>query len=265
MPRPCQRLRGAAMTVSRRAPRPAPASAARRPRALLASLLVPASGSASAEDVTAFPPRPLFWEQPLADPSVVLDGTPLVRRRDGLARRHQQQHAGVRRLGGRTAAAGRPAGCGRLNGDVWAPELVRAADGTWLAYYSVPVTGPPQPPRTGASEWPPPPTSRLPSRRCTRSRSPARTTPRPSAASDVVRREEGLPRRGVIDPSSYVAPDGRRFLLYRTQGTPSSIRMVRPDRERPARRGSQPRAAPRPRACWRTPRWSTPAAGTTCC
>jgi hypothetical protein len=31
----------------------------------------------------------------------------------------------------------------------------------------------------------------------------------------------------VIDPSSYVTADGRRFLLYRTQGTPSSIRMVR--------------------------------------
>jgi len=37
----------------------------------------------------------------------------------------------------------------------------------------------------------------------------------------------GLPLRGVIDPSSFIAPDGRRFLLYRTQGKPSTIRMIR--------------------------------------
>ena len=46
-------------------------------------------------------------------------------------------------------------------------------------------------------------------------------------AFDPVPGRVGLPRRGVIDPSSYIAPDGRRFLLYRTQGTPSTIRMIR--------------------------------------
>ena len=53
------------------------------------------------------------------------------------------------------------------------------------------------------------------------------------------------PRRGVIDPSSYIAPDGRRFLLYRTQGTPSTIRMIRLNAAGTGDLRPQPRADPR--------------------
>ncbi|GAA1913745.1 family 43 glycosylhydrolase [Nocardioides hwasunensis] len=189
---------------------------------LVVSLLAPAAATA---DVVAFPPRPLFWEQPLADPSVVHDGTRWFAAgtgwRGGTAT-SAQEYAGW--VPGAPLLDARPEWA--RNGDVWAPEVVRAPDGTWLAYYSIPVPGLPRaddrcigvatspdltipftPLHTEPLACPP----------------EATTTP----ASDVVRRERGLPQRGVIDPSSYVAPDGRRFLLYRTQGTPSSIRMVR--------------------------------------
>lgn len=176
-------------------------------------------------DTVALAPRPLFWEQSLADPTVVLDGARWFAAGTGwrgATSSSAQEYAGW--VAGPPLLDSRPAWAS--NGDVWAPDLVRADDGTWLAYYSVPVTGLP-----GAED------------RCVGvATSPDLATPftplhsQPLAcpegaatapASDVVRRDDGLPLHGVIDPSSYVAPDGRRFLLYRTQGTPSSIRMVR--------------------------------------
>ena len=198
-----------------------------RPGNDLAATL-PAGGApaaSAAADVSPLPPRPLFWEQPLADPSVVLDGA-------------RWFAAGTGWRGGTSSSASEYAGWTpgaplldarpgwARNGDVWAPELVRAPGGGWLAYYSVPVVGLPA----------------VEDRCIGVATSPDLTTPftplhtQPLACpegaatapgSDVVRPAVGLPRRGVIDPSSYVAPDGRRFLLYRTQGTPSSIRMVR--------------------------------------
>lgn len=185
---------------------------------------VPASG-----DSSVLAPRPLFWEQPLADPSVVLDVTRWFAAGTGwrgATSSSTAEHAGW--VAGPPLLDARPQWA--RNGDVWAPEVVRAPGGGWLAYYSIPVVGLP------AAED-----------RCIGvATSPDLATPftplhtQPLAcpdgaatapASDVVRRvdgeDDGLPRRGVIDPSSYVAPDGRRFLLYRTQGTPSSIRMVR--------------------------------------
>ncbi|WP_210649574.1 family 43 glycosylhydrolase [Nocardioides sp. SYSU D00065] len=183
------------------------------------------TGPAAADEVVGFPPRPLFWEQPLADPSVVHDGTRWFAAgtgwRGGTAS-SAQEYAGW--APGAPLLDSRPLWA--RNGDVWAPELERAADGTWLAYYSIPVAGLP---RTddrciGVATAPDLATPFTPLHTqplvCPEG---AATAP----ASDVVRHAPGLPTRGVIDPSSYVAADGRRFLLYRTQGTPSSIRMVR--------------------------------------
>lgn len=189
--------------------------------ALFSGVLAPTPAPAD----VAFPPRPLFWEQPLADPSVVHDGTRWFAAGTGWrgsTSSSTQEYAGW--AAGPPLLDSRPAWA--RNGDVWAPELVRATDGTWLAYYSVPVSGLPAAEDrcigvATSSDLATPFT-------------PLHTQPLacPTAAatvpaSDVVRGEHGLPRRGVIDPSSYVAPDGQRFLLYRTQGTPSSIRMVR--------------------------------------
>ncbi len=191
---------------------------------MLGSLLAPIPAPAP-EDTVTFPPRPLFWEQPLADPSVVLDGARWFAAGTGWrggTSSSEQEYAGW--VAGPPLLDARPAWA--RNGDVWAPELVRAADGTWLAYYSVPVTGLPatEDRCIGVATSPDLATPFTPLHSqplaCPEN---AATAP----ASDVVRRERGMPRRGVIDPSSYVAPDGRRFLLYRTQGTPSSIRMVR--------------------------------------
>ena len=189
--------------------------------AVIGGLLVPSSSA----DVVAFPPRPLFWEQPLADPSVVLDGARWFAAGTGWrggTSSSAQEYAGW--AAGPALLDSRPLWA--RNGDVWAPELVRSADGTWLAYYSVPVLGLPatEDRCNGVATSPDLATPFTPIHTqplaCPEG---AATAP----ASDVVPTEQGLPRRGVIDPSSYVAPDGRRFLLYRTQGTPSSIRMVR--------------------------------------
>ncbi|MFC7360014.1 family 43 glycosylhydrolase [Nocardioides astragali] len=191
----------------------------------LAALFSGALGPAPAPADVAFPPRPLFWEQPLADPSVVHDGTRWFAAGTGWrggTSSSIQEYAGW--VAGPPLLDSRPAWA--RNGDVWAPELVRAADGTWLAYYSVPVSGLPaaEDRCIGVATSPDLATPFTPLHTQPLACPPdAATVP----ASDLVRGERGLPRRGVIDPSSYVAPDGRRFLLYRTQGTPSSIRMVR--------------------------------------
>lgn len=193
---------------------------------LVLSLLSPApSGAAPAGDVVGVPPRPLFWEQPLADPSVVLDGARWFAAGTGWrggTSSSTQEHGGW--APGPPLLDARPLWA--RNGDVWAPELVRGPDGGWLAYYSVPVAGLPavEDRCIGVATSPDLATPFTPLHTqplvCPEG---AATAP----GSDVVRQEAGLPRRGVIDPSSYVGADGRRFLLYRTQGTPSSIRMVR--------------------------------------
>ena len=183
-----------------------------------------ASGVGSAEGVV-LPPRPLFWQQPLADPSVVLEGDRWFAAGTGwrgATSSSTNQYAGW--TPGPPLLDARPTWA--RNGDVWAPELERAADGTWLAYYSIPVAGLPQSQDRciGVATAPDLATAFTPVHArpliC-----PSRASTPP--ASDAVPLEAGLPERGVIDPSSYVAPDGRRFLLYRTQGTPSTIRMVR--------------------------------------
>ena len=197
----------------------------RRAAALVLLVATGALAPPASSDSVVLPPRPLVWEQPLADPSVVVDGARWFAAGTGwrgATSSSTQEHGGW--LAGPPLLDSRPRWA--RNGDVWAPELVRAPGGGWLAYYSVHVAG-----LHGVED------------RCIGvATSPDLATPftplhsQPLACpegaatapgSDVVRLDDGLPRRGVIDPSSYVGPDGRRFLLYRTQGTPSSIRMVR--------------------------------------
>ena len=192
--------------------------------AVPAAVLAPALSGAAAPD-PVFPPRPLFWDAPLADPAVVNHSGGWFASGTGW---RGGTRSSAQELGPWTTGAplldSRPAWA--TNGDVWAPDVERAVDGTWLAYYAVPVPGLPHAqsrcigvatsPALG-SPFTPVHTAPL---IC-----PSRATAPP--AGDPVPKERGIPSRGVIDPSSYVTADGRRFLLYRTQGTPSSIRMVR--------------------------------------
>ena len=188
--------------------------------ALLAGALAP--GTAAGE---VFPPRPLFWEAPLADPAVVTDGSRWFAAGTGWrgGTRTSGHEYGTWSIGPALLDA-KPAWAS--NGDVWAPDLERAPDGTWLAYYAIPVPGLPHPQSRciGVATSP----------SLSVAFTPVHTAPLacPAGAAappagDRVPQESGLPSQGVIDPSSYVTADGRRYLLYRTQGTPSSIRMVR--------------------------------------
>ncbi|MEO5666353.1 MAG: family 43 glycosylhydrolase [Nocardioides sp.] len=182
------------------------------------------AGDQGADRRAAIAPRPLIWERDFGDPSVVFDGT----RWFGAA-------TGFR---GRGSASANDWGIWNPTGDllnarpawakfagVWGPDLEQSPTG-WLAYYTMPSRGLPheQDRCIGVATAPTltdtfTPVSNRPLV-C-----PDYSTTQP--AFDPVGGRVGLPRRGVIDPSSFIAPDGRRFLMYRTQGKPSSIRMIR--------------------------------------
>jgi arabinan endo-1,5-alpha-L-arabinosidase len=94
-------------------------------------------------------------------------------------------------------------------GGIWAPDLVRAGGG-WLLYYSAVL-------RRDATK------SQV-RRRCVGVAAARRAL---DAFRPVGRRPLVCPRTGAIDPSAFGRDPGRRYLLFRTQGLPASIRMVR--------------------------------------
>ncbi|MEV7430804.1 family 43 glycosylhydrolase [Nocardioides sp. NPDC092400] len=107
---------------------------------------------------------------------------------------------------------------------IWAADVVRAG-GRWLLYYSAPVRGlGPEGRCIGVArardllgEFRP--VGRRPLVCPARARAPR--------AQDPVRKVRRVhARRGVIDPSGFRDRDGRRYLLYKTQTAPSTIRMV---------------------------------------
>lgn len=104
-------------------------------------------------------------------------------------------------------------------GAVWAPDVWKTPAG-WVLYYSAPARG-------------------MNGQRCigtatadqvmgpyTPNNTPLVCPNRALGADDPV---PGRPvtNAGVIDPSAFRMSDGGRYLLYRTQKTPSSLRMVR--------------------------------------
>lgn len=184
----------------------------------------PVGHAQAVERDVVFPPRPLFWGQSFPDPSIVVDGTRWFGVATGVRARTRSSPS---QYGGWTAGAPllarKPAWA--RTGFVWAPDLERAPDGSWLAYFSVPVTGlTDQDDRCiGVATSPALDVAFTPDDRAPLVCPAAASTP---PADDRVPKAR-LRRRGVIDPSSYIAADGRRFLLYRTQGEPSSIRIVR--------------------------------------
>ncbi|EON22421.1 glycoside hydrolase family protein [Nocardioides sp. CF8] len=192
--------------------------------ALLA--LAPGSTSASGADdrLAAMAPRPLIWERDFGDPSVVFDGTKWFGAATGFRGRGSDSANdwGIWNPTGDLLNA-KPAWAKYAG--VWGPDLERGPAG-WLAYYTMPSRGLPhaQDRCIGVATAPSVDETFTPvSDRPLVCPDYSATEP----ASDPVGGRAGLPRRGVIDPSSFIAPDGRRFLLYRTQGTPSTIRMIR--------------------------------------
>ncbi|RYP85330.1 hypothetical protein EKO23_12660 [Nocardioides guangzhouensis] len=180
------------------------------------------SGPAPRADVV---PTPLIWERGFADPAVVEVGDGLL----GVA-------TGARNVG--RASAARPGGPWSdlpvafevepswvvPGQQVWAPDLARV-DGRWLLYYAVRVEGVGATGRCIAvAEAPSPDVTFTPLDErplvC-----PARATT-PTASDTLWARARSLPQQGVIDPSLF-RRRGRLYLLYRTQGVPSTIRMVR--------------------------------------
>ncbi len=129
-------------------------------------------------------------------------------------------------------------------GKVWAADIVKA-DGKWLLYYSITVRGLHREGRcigVAVARTPLQPFVNVSKRPlvCPREAKAPR-------ARDLSSPQ--YPRKGVIDPSAFVGANGARYLLYKTQGKPSTIRMVRLTRS-----GQQKMPGSRSREILRVPR-----------
>ncbi len=89
---------------------------------------------------------------------------------------------------------------------IWAPDLVRAKDG-WLLYYAAVAHG---------------------RRRCI---GVAAARDALDTFHPVGKRPLVCPPQGAIDPSGFLRASGARYLLFKTQGNPTSIRAIRLTRD----------------------------------
>jgi len=110
-----------------------------------------------------------------------------------------------------------------LSGRYWASDLVQV-NGVWLLYFSAEVAGLGIDGRCiGVATASDPTQTFVPDERplvC------PKQAAAPSAYDRLKRRGRGMPKAGVIDPDFFKDRRGHQYLLYRTQSTPSSIRMV---------------------------------------
>lgn len=168
--------------------------------------------------------RPLLDYRGSADPTVVLFGSQYV----SLSTGPNAPRAVAPSINGPWTDAGNalltlPPWA--LDNRIWASDLVQTDVG-WVLYFSAPVGGlGPGARCIGAAvasspldPFQPQPQPLVCPRRA--AADPAYDIAKPAA--------QGLPKRqGVIDPEGFVDRDGRRYVLYRTQQQPSSLRMVR--------------------------------------
>ena len=118
-----------------------------------------------------------------------------------------------------------------ISGRYWASDLVQV-NGLWLLYFSAEVAGLGLDGRCiGVATSTDPTAAFVPDEKplvC------PRQAASPSAYDKIKRRDRNMPKGGVIDPDYFKDKRGHHYLLYRTQGTPSSIRIVElPDSGRP--------------------------------
>ena len=164
--------------------------------------------------------RPIIEKRSFPDPSVERFRDGLIAVSTGpLAPRAWQERAGApwRDIG--PALLQRPAWS--TTGQIWAADIIEGED-QWLLYYSITVRGLRHQGRCIGVATAPTPLEPF----VNVGRKPL-VCPRKAKAPrayDLASRE--FPRRGVIDPSAFTDPMGRRHLLYKTQGRPSTIRMV---------------------------------------
>lgn len=106
-------------------------------------------------------------------------------------------------------------------GAIWAPDVVQTSAG-WVMYYSAPAQGKNGQRCIGTA------TATSVAGPYTPSASPLICPGGALGAYDSV---PGRPvsGAGVIDPSPFQADDGKRYVLYKTQQTPSSLRLLRVD------------------------------------
>lgn len=187
--------------------------------------------------------RPVAKHRSFADPSVTrFRGRYVGVATGGLAPRSEAASpAGPWRKSGK-ALTRRPAWA--TGNGIWASDLVKVGP-RWVLYYSIEVAGLGEHGRCiGVATAHKPTGSFRPYGDrplvCPRQARAAR------AGDTLARRPAGLPRRGVIDAAGFRSGK-RQFLVYRTQGTPATIRLVRLSRN-----GLRARRAARSRELVRT-------------
>ncbi len=172
-------------------------------------------------------PAPLLWARSFADPTVVDSRVGLVGAATALNLNIGRNQAGspLWNVIGTPALTRRPNWA--TTDELWAPDIQRAPGG-WLMYFAAPIAGADENSRcigvavSKAAYGPYTPVGNAPL--------VCPVVPGiPRAADTPPTRVNGKvsSTRGVIDPSAFIGNKGQRFLVYRTLGQPSSIRLVK--------------------------------------
>lgn len=186
-------------------------------RLLILVLLAVVLGAGPAGGV----PSPVVWDDHVGDPSVVRTprGLVIVATGPDIGRLHQPSGRAWTWVDPPLTL--RPAWTRR--GDIWAADVARLGR-RYVLYFAAPVRGLGENGRCiGVAVARSPlerfrPVGRAPLVCPSRARTPA-------AADPVDGGVPGLPKKGAIDPSLHVE-GGQPYLLYKTDGIPSSIRIV---------------------------------------
>jgi arabinan endo-1,5-alpha-L-arabinosidase len=184
------------------------------------------SPAGAAARVTGIP-APLLWSRAFADPTVVQSRVGYVGAATALDLNigRSPADAGPWSVMGTPALTRRPSWA--TSEALWAPDIQRAPGG-WLMYFAAPIAGADENSRcigvavSKAAFGPYTPVGNAPL--------VCPVVPGvPRAADAPPTRVLGKisATRGVIDPSAFTGNKGQRFLVYRTQGQPSSIRLVK--------------------------------------
>lgn len=183
-------------------------------------------------------PKAVLWKIPIGDPSVARVGRRVVVVSTGAQVTRAYKDPGRRWRWAEPALTERPTWA-RAEGGIWAADIARVKN-RWVLYYAVPVAGlGPYGRCIGVAVAkraldPFKPVGDRPLVCPSRARVPT--------AADPVNAPD-MPSKGIIDPSLYVE-NGRAYLLYKTDGKPSSIRLLPLNRKGRQLRGNVDPANP---------------------